>query len=204
MEAASGSQHCSNLLNGIITGELTRDYLNGRSCEPLQRRLRLLPWQVDDMSHLSYEQHEDDDLFTSVCALHVIIVRASSGLWGCSSFLVLYKLFACLLNFPTYFFTTYLLHYLCAVLRIGNESVLKIIVNNTINLFFKTAIGILVISNHNSFRVLFDKIASMYFYCKIYLYFSIGSGQSRAPALCKLYQYTFIPYRPIPFPGQMS
>jgi len=35
--------------------------------------------------------------------------------------------------------------------------------NNTINLFFKTAISILVISNHNSFRVFFDKIASVYF-----------------------------------------
>jgi len=31
----------------------------------------------------------------------------------------------------------------------------------------------LVISNHNSFRVLFDKIASVYFIFKIYLYYSI-------------------------------
>jgi len=38
----------------------------------------------------------------------------------------------------------------------------KIIINNTINLFFQTAISILLISNHNNFRVLFDKIASMY------------------------------------------
>jgi len=43
------------------------------------------------------------------------------------------------------------------------ESVPKIITNNTINLFFKTAISILLISNHNSFRVLFDIIASVYF-----------------------------------------
>jgi len=37
--------------------------------------------------------------------------------------------------------------------------------NDTVNLFFKTAIriSILVISNYNSFRVLFDKIASVYF-----------------------------------------
>ena len=35
-----------------------------------------------------------------------------------------------------------------------NESVPKIIINNTINLFL-AAISILVISNHNSFRVLF-------------------------------------------------
>jgi len=51
----------------IIAGELTRDYLNGRSCDQLQRRLMLLPWQPDDMTHLSFEQHEDDALFTSVC-----------------------------------------------------------------------------------------------------------------------------------------
>ena len=48
--------------------------------------------------------------------------------------------------------------------EIGNESMPKIIMNNTINLlFFKTAISILIISNHNSLRVLFDKIASVYF-----------------------------------------
>ena len=46
---------------------------------------------------------------------------------------------------------------------IGNESVGNIIINDTINLIFKTAIGIFLISNHNSFRVLFDKIASVYF-----------------------------------------
>jgi len=45
----------------------------------------------------------------------------------------------------------------------GNESVPKIILNSTINLLFKTAISILAISNRNSFRVLFDKIASVYF-----------------------------------------
>jgi len=44
---------------------------------------------------------------------------------------------------------------------IGNESVPKIIINDTINLFCKTAIIILAISNHNSFRVLFDSIASV-------------------------------------------
>jgi len=37
--------------------------------------------------------------------------------------------------------------------------------------------SILVISNHNSFRVLFHKIAYVYFIRKIYLYFSIGNGQ---------------------------
>ena len=45
---------------------------------------------------------------------------------------------------------------------IGNKSVPKVIINDTINLFFLTAVSILLISNHNSFRVLFDKIASVY------------------------------------------
>jgi len=49
-----------------------------------------------------------------------------------------------------------------AVLDIGNESVRKIIINDTIKLFL-TAISILVVSNRNSFWVLFDKIASVYF-----------------------------------------
>jgi len=43
----------------------------------------------------------------------------------------------------------------------GNERVPKIIINDTIIFFFETAISILLISNHNSFRVLFDKIASV-------------------------------------------
>jgi len=40
-------------------------------------------------------------------------------------------------------------------------------------------------SNRNSFRVLFDKIAFVYFIWKIYLYFSIGNGQFslKGPAL---------------------
>jgi len=45
---------------------------------------------------------------------------------------------------------------------IGNESVPKIIINDTV-IFSYIAISILVISNHNSFQVLFDKIASVYF-----------------------------------------
>ena len=52
----------------------------------------------------------------------------------------------------------------------------------------------MVISDHNSFRVLFDKIASVYFIWRMYLYFSIGSGQPRQPALCQLYRRTFVPY----------
>jgi len=46
-----------------------------------------------------------------------------------------------------------------------NQNVPKIIRDDTINLFLKTAISILVMSksNHNSFRVLLYKIASVYF-----------------------------------------
>ena len=57
----------------------------------------------------------------------------------------------------------------------------KIIVNDTIHFLFKTASSILVISNHNGFRVLFVKIASVYFISKIYLYFSVGMAR---PANC--------------------
>ena len=52
----------------------------------------------------------------------------------------------------------------------------------------------MLISNHNSFRVLFDEIASAFFW-KIYSYFSIGNGQPSEPALCQLYRRTFVPYR---------
>ena len=41
-----------------------------------------------------------------------------------------------------------------------NESVPKIVINDTMIFFHQTAISIWVISNHNSFRVLFDKIAT--------------------------------------------
>ena len=44
-----------------------------------------------------------------------------------------------------------------------NERVPKVVTNDAINVFFETAISILEISNHNSFRVLFDKIACVYF-----------------------------------------
>jgi len=78
-------------------------------------------------------------------------------------------------------------------LPIGNESVPKIITNNTINLFL-TAISISVISSHNYFRILFDKIASVYFIRK-YIYTVWGNGQPREPALCQLYRHTFVPER---------
>jgi len=68
----------------------------------------------------------------------------------------------------------------------------KIIINNTINLFFLTAISILAISNHNSFRVLFDKNASV-FEKDIY----ILASQKASPGtstLRQLYRHIFVPY----------
>ena len=47
----------------------------------------------------------------------------------------------------------------------GNESVSKIIRNNAVNLFLSCNQH-LVISNHNSFRVLFDKSCFRIFYLK--------------------------------------
>ena len=44
---------------------------------------------------------------------------------------------------------------------VGNESVPKIVISDTVYLLLKTAISILVISNHNSFRALFDKIFAL-------------------------------------------
>jgi len=61
--------------------------------------------------------------------------------------------------------------------QFANETVPKIAINNAIKIYFLNAVSILVVSNHNSFRVLFDKIASAHFISKIYLYFSIGNGR---------------------------
>ena len=47
-----------------------------------------------------------------------------------------------------------------SLLQLGHESVPKIVINNTTKIFL-TAISILVISKHNSFRVLFDKTPSI-------------------------------------------
>jgi len=55
--------------------------------------------------------------------------------------------------------------------------------------------SILLISNHSSFRVLFDKIASVYFIWKIYLYFITGNGQPRKTALCQLYRHPSFPIK---------
>jgi len=94
----------------------------------------------------------------------------------------------------------------------------EIIINDTI-FFSSTAIRILVISNHKSFRMLFDKIASKYLIWKkggapkvvlfsthyvfgtvqgkmkwISLNITIGNGQPREPALSQLYRLIFVPY----------
>ena len=83
--------------------------------------------------------------------------------------------------------------YLC--LFIGNESVPKIIINNTVNLLLKTEISILLISNQTVFGCCLIKIVSVCFIWKICLYFSIGNCQPRKPALCQLYRHTFVPCR---------
>jgi len=65
---------------------------------------------------------------------------------------------------------------------------------------FKTAISILVISNHNTdncFRALFDKIAPVgadILYEKYIYILVLEFGQPRQPALCQLYRHTFVPY----------
>jgi len=78
---------------------------------------------------------------------------------------------------------------------IGNESVLKIVIIDTINLFFYTAVSILLISSHNSFRVLFDKIATVCSIWKIYLYFSVGKwpaqGTSTVPVVSVSFRVSF-------------
>jgi len=87
---------------------------------------------------------------------------------------------------------------LCILLLIANEIVPKIvinyaeiIINNAIIFFLITAISSLLIPNHNSFWVLFDKIASVYFIWKYIkykkIYFSIRNGQPRGPVLCQLH-----------------
>jgi len=35
----------------------------------------------------------------------------------------------------------------------------------------------------------------IFYFWKIYLYFSIGNGQPMEPALCQLYRHTFVPYK---------
>jgi len=87
------------------------------------------------------------------------------------------------------------LHLVCKYTWIGNERMPKISSKWLSKFIFKLqSCSILLISNHDSFRVVFDKIASVYFIWKIYLYLSIGNGQPREPALCQLYRHIFVPY----------
>ena len=69
---------------------------------------------------------------------------------------------------------------------IGNENVPKIIINDTL-IFFLNCISILIISNHKSFHMLFDKIASEFFLCEKYiniLAFEMASPGNRHCADC--------------------
>jgi len=54
----------------------------------------------------------------------------------------------------------------------------------------------LLISNRKSFRVLFDKITSVYFIWKKYIY--ILAFQMDSPAGNQLYRHTFVPIRKMP------
>jgi len=72
------------------------------------------------------------------------------------------------------------------------ESVPKIIVNNIINLFLKLQSSFwqfqAITVSEGCLIKLFRYILSE----KIDLYFSIGNDQPREPALCQLYQHTFV------------
>jgi len=81
---------------------------------------------------------------------------------------------------------------------IGNESVPKIIINDTI-IFFETAISIL---DFWYFQIIpvskccLIKLLPYILFAKIHLYFSIEieNGQHREPALCQLYRHTSVAY----------
>ena len=59
-----------------------------------------------------------------------------------------------------------------------------------------------VISSNNRLRVLFDKIATVYFSGKIYLYFSTGNGQPREP--CSIVPVGSAHFRSVPLPGRLQ
>jgi len=63
-----------------------------------------------------------------------------------------------------FYFLVFLFYILVVPVRyikLTYGSVPKIIINNTINKFILTAISIMVISNHDRFKVLYDKISSV-------------------------------------------
>jgi len=78
--------------------------------------------------------------------------------------------------------------------KCAGTKVPKIIINDTINLLFNCNQH-LVISNHNSFRVLFDKIASVYSLFEKYIYILSLEMISPGNQHCALlYLHTFVPY----------
>ena len=46
--------------------EVTRNYVENFHLAPLTRKVRLLPWFPEDMTHLSYELYESDESFYQV------------------------------------------------------------------------------------------------------------------------------------------
>ena len=42
---------------------MTRNFVENANVNGLVRKIMLLPWQPDDMTHLSYEQSEKDESF---------------------------------------------------------------------------------------------------------------------------------------------
>jgi len=80
---------------------------------------------------------------------------------------------------------------------IRSECVPKIAINDTVNVFLKTTIGTLAISNHDCFPVLFDKIACVYYILEMFCILALEMAcQPREPALCQLYRHTSVPYKP--------
>jgi len=69
-------------------------------------------------------------------------------------------------------------------LQTGNESVPKIVINDTINQFFKLQSAFCQCQTITVSECCFTKIASVYFIRKAYLYFSAGNGQPREPSNC--------------------
>lgn len=64
----------------ILPDEVTRDYLGEGVSDALLRKLRMLPWFPEDMSHLSFELREGDEAFFMVRSLqHVQPNTGSSG-----------------------------------------------------------------------------------------------------------------------------
>ena len=49
-----------------VGDEVTRDYIEGSNLDHLMKKVKMLPWQPEDMTHLSYAQNELDDGFFMV------------------------------------------------------------------------------------------------------------------------------------------